>query len=121
MDRVEYIETKLNEELCDADLFELWNMYCESNNYYEDYIYDMGEFDAMADGYTPTELLEHLDDFDINDSYFKEGIYGFTSGGLYDFVDSSTLAEWIDFHDEDNGTGILEDYEDEYGEDEEDE
>ena len=121
MNRVEYIKDKLFNEVNDADLLELWTMYCNSNSYYEDLIYDMCEFDAQADGLTPTELLEHLDEFDIRDSYFKDGIYGFTSGELSGFVEYTDLAEWIDRNEDDNGTGILDDYEEEYGEDEEDE
>lgn len=120
MTRQEFIEDALCNTVNDADILELWNMYCDDNRYDDDHIYDMCEFDCMAEGYSPTDLVNNLDDFDVNDDYFVIGIYGFKSfDDIYEIVSNDDLARWIDDNDDDNGTGILDSYEEEYGEDDE--
>lgn len=65
--------------ISDSDLKDLYNEYCERNNY-DDIIYDMCELDDILNG-TATEILRKidLDNFDMNEDYFYYTIYGIKS------------------------------------------
>ena len=80
------------------DIIELWNDYCDANNY-DDRIYDMCVFDDMACGLAPSEVLRDFSDVDINDWYFTYGIYGAKSFNCADDENSPVyiddLIDWI--------------------------
>lgn len=58
-----------------------WNEYCDNINATEDRIEDMDSLDDLLSGLTPSEVINAIDsDFSLTDDYFKDGIYGITSG-----------------------------------------
>lgn len=96
--------------LDDNNLFDLYRTYCERNNYTDEYIYYMGEFDEMFCNKTPYEIAElvhdNSSDFCPYDGYFKETMYGLeSSDSLIDLISVSDMIDWL----EDN-TDELRDY-----------
>lgn len=59
-----------------GELVDIWNGYCLENRYTDQIIETMDRFDEIADGLTPTEILEKFRDIDPNDPYFVLTIYG---------------------------------------------
>ena len=98
-------------ELNDDETIYLWNYFCESYNRYEDMIQDMCEFDDRCNGLTPTEIanLTREEDFNPNDDYFYETVYGFAStSDIFDIVDLSDLTDYIIDNDDDMGDPDIE-------------
>ena len=96
--RKDYILRKLEEEVSDNDILELYHKYAE-DNHYED-IYPMSDFDELiANGRSYREVKDDLDDdFNENDEYFyvDDGTgYICSTNDIYDVVDLSDLAVWI--------------------------
>ena len=80
MDRIEQLADFLEHEA--NGVLYTWNDFCRSrSDKSEDQIYNMGEFDEMCNGLTPTRIAEIVDntDFSIHDNYYKESIYGLES------------------------------------------
>ena len=82
------------------DLVFMWNEYCNSNNYADDYIFFMEEFDEMFRDCTPSKIAELVsgDGFNLNDKYYQERIYGLTSCDDPEYagmIDVDDLAAWI--------------------------
>ncbi len=57
----------------------------------------MDEIDYLFYGKKITEVLSYLDnDFNVNDSYFKDDVYGLTSfNDLKDLIDIDDLVDYI--------------------------
>lgn len=118
----EHFEELIEEVVNDLDEYTtlaVWNAYCNHNYYDEDRIYDMYDFDDMASGYSPSELVENLNEFSTLDDYFVIGIYGFHSfSDIYDIVDDSTIVDFLlndiymrDYEDYENDEDIKEELE----------
>lgn len=96
--------------LDDNNLFDLYRTYCERNNYSDEYIYYMAEFDEMFSNKTPIEIAElvydNSSDFNPYDEYFKEDMYGLkSSDSVIELIEVSDMIDWL----EDN-TDELRDY-----------
>lgn len=96
---IEELKEELKEtikNLTDWDVIDVWNEYCQENNYYEDEIFAMEELDYIASDMFPIEILEHFGDMDTNDDYFINGIYGGKSfTNPYDVICLDDLVEYI--------------------------
>lgn len=108
----------LQDECSYGDILTANREYCDENRYDDDYIYDMNEFDDLASGLTPTELVDSLDDgFSTRDNFFKCDYHGYRSFDcLEDEIDFEDLADFIIEHPEkmrycDDITGGLESFE----------
>ena len=102
MERTE-LANRIREALLDLgdELVSVWNEYCLKNNYGDDYIYQMYEFDEQYEGCTPTQIVETLvDDFDINQDFFR-----YTQYGTKSFSDP---ADGIDEYELDDLTSYIE-------------
>lgn len=80
------------------DLVEVWNRYCENNNYTDDEIFDMGMFNEFMYGCTPLEIADKIsDDFRVGDDYFRFTIWGNVESASdpEDLMDIDDLAEYI--------------------------
>ena len=92
------METELEELLEELD--EVCGMVCnlsmvlENMGYIDSYVYDMGSFDDIMDGLSPSELLKKIDleRFNPRDDYFSWDVWGVYSGNdISDFDDLSAL------------------------------
>ena len=96
--KYEILKEKMD-EYCwnDWELVSLWNEYCEKNNYYDDRIFSMDEFNELYSGCSPLEILDAVDrDFNTNDDWFKCGIYGCESFDyISDSIDMDSVIEYI--------------------------
>ena len=111
-------------EMYDDDLVEIWNAFCDKSNYVDDIIYPMCELDDyVGEGY-PTDILDRfcLSDFNADDNYFKDGIYGIESVSSAEyFVEREDIADYIVRHDEDFGNEKIREALDEEEEEDEEE
>ena len=102
-------------------LKKLWNNYCNDNSY-DDYIYDMDEFDDIMDGCNPSDIASkcYYGSFNPNNDYFVfDGCGNLRSTNFVDsFISIDDLAQHIFDNDDDLGDDDLRDFLDE--EDEED-
>lgn len=76
----------------------LWNEFCEAEKYYDSRIYDMDELDYIYSDSTPSEILELArgNDFNPNDSYFRETTYGIESADYPDdWIEYSDMKDWL--------------------------
>lgn len=82
--------------LDDGDLVELWNLYCNEVNCFDDVVYFMDELDDYLYGMKPLDILNRVDkDFNTRCDYFRDGIYGIES---FDYVgDVMYLDTLIDY------------------------
>jgi hypothetical protein len=102
------------ENLDTDDMRALWNDYCDSNSYYDDWI-EYNEPDDLFLGYSPSEILNKIDfrNYDQSDRYCALDGYGqFFS---FDYVDDDdspfdldSLAQWI--RDNEDACGYLDEY-----------
>lgn len=115
MTRYDYIEERLK-ELNSEDLIAIHNDYCSANNYTDDEIFSMCEFDEICEGMTPTDIAQRIyyGDFNITDNYFV--FNGYANFESFDYADDekspiciSDIARYMDENDEDY-EGILEEY-----------
>ena len=87
------------DDLDEAAKVQWWNEYC-SANYYEDHIFDMGEFNEYCSNWTPLEIAQKLEDADFhtNHDYFHETIYDFESSDYPSndgWMDIDAIVEWL--------------------------
>ena len=119
-----YVQEIIEDE-DDEKVVEMWNDYCDATRNDDDRLYPMWELDELYGGMKLSDFLCHIDDdFNINDAYFKEGVYGLESVRyVSDAIDYCDLANWLLRHEEDYGISALEDLYDMYNteEDEKDE
>ena len=112
------------EDMSESDIFYIWNEYTQNNNYYDDEIFSMDEFDEIMDGTTPTDLSYKIfyGDFNPNNAYFYFNGYGNLKSSDYieDLISCYDLAEYIHNNDEDFNNDDLRDFLDEDENNEED-
>lgn len=96
---IEELKEELKEtikNLTDWEVIDVWNEYCQENNYYEDEIFAMEELDYIASDMFPIEILKHFGDMDTNDDYFINGICGGESfTNPYDVICLDDLVDYI--------------------------
>ena len=96
------------EDMSDTDLIGIYNEYCQENCYSEEEFFSMDMFDELNYGRKPLEIAEYVRDCDFNpnDDYFRDGIFGPTSYSTYECADEirtnelKELAEYIIDNDE---------------------
>lgn len=90
---IEFLETM------DAkNTLEIYREYAEKNSL--ESFFAMEEFDGLEDGRTPLQILQDISpDFNVNDEYIWNSIYGWESGSADDvikeLVDFAKLADFI--------------------------
>ena len=100
------------DEMDSADVVDIWNEYCDKQNYFDDKYLYMDEFDDLFCGCTPLKIAEvvYQEDFNPRQDYFKEGVYGVTSyedaWACVCDMDLDSLVDYIvendeDFHNDD--------------------
>lgn len=109
-----------------SDLVWLWNEYCDNNNYSDDKIYMMSDFDELESNSTPLEIAKLIEgnDFRTGDEYFAYTIYGaesFDSPEEFKSFDADYLARYIVRNEDSLGNDEIQDILDSANEDEEDE
>ena len=94
MKTIEEIKTFLEEEMTEREIMAIWNEFCEINNYYDDYIYDIEEFDEIMDGENATTIANKIfyGDFNPNHNYF-------CFNGYANLKSSDYLDDLISFYD----------------------
>ena len=96
----------------DNELIEIHNNYCIANTYMDDYIYNMSELDDVLQG-NASDILSQIDiaEFDINDRYFIDTIYGYRSFGYACSdaceIDVEAIAKYILDNDDELGNGEI--------------
>ena len=136
MEREERLE-KIAECLGDmsfSELVDIHNQYCQSENYMDDWIYSMGEFDEILGETKPHELasLIFYGDFNPNHDWFAFDGYANLVSFSYDDkncpIDIDDLSRFIDDTEDDCGYSELEDvineiyeYKDSFEDEDEDE
>jgi len=107
----------------DGLIITMWNEYCDQTNDYENMIRPMNEIDDYFCGMSATDILNGVaDDFDINDDYFRESIWGVESTSSYlDFVDIEELAQYISDYEKNLGSEEVQEIIDSCEDDEEEE
>lgn len=86
------------EDLHDEDLVQLWNAYCDEDNYADDHIYNMDEFDEIMGSEEPSRIAQRIyyGEFCPNDSWFIfDGCGNLKSGYADELADIDTLAHFI--------------------------
>ena len=101
------VREAIDNSLSDDDILEIWNGYCDRNQYYEDRFDDMDMFNLRYEGLTPLEIAKIVfkADFNPDHKYYRDGIYGVKSyedAGDCD-IDIDTLVDYIVKDDEDFG------------------
>lgn len=94
------------ENLYTEDAVGIWNNYCDEINNPDDCIFAMEDFDLVFSDSTPTEIVNSIGKFSMNDDYFTCGIYGvesFYNIDDYDCWDPNDIANYIIRNDEDFG------------------
>ena len=90
---------ELLENMDNSDIISIHNEYCDNNNYYDDRIYDMCEFDDLHSNMTPLDIINNIDrDFNANDDYFYFTIYGAKSFSYIsdcDIISIEDIANYI--------------------------
>ena len=120
------LEEKLHEVLQDLGAHEfvsVWNEYCDANNYVDDRLYSMSEFDEQFQNSTPLEIIKALgENFDVDDDWFAYTIYGVdSSGDPFDLVCEDDLINSIVREQKSFGCREIQDVLDEYDDEDEDE
>lgn len=88
---IEYLE-----DMSDNELITAWNEY-QNENYYENQVYYMEEFNEIMDNYTPLEIANLVwhGDFNPNDDYFTFGVYLESHYSVSDLISIDELADFI--------------------------
>jgi len=87
------------DNLSDDDLRNLHQDYCECNNYTDDMIFSMCDFNDLNNNKTPLEIAELVcgNDFNPNHDWFKYTIYGVeSSDNVSDLIYISDLVNWVE-------------------------
>lgn len=83
------------EDMTERDLIEVFNRYCDENQYSEDRFYPMCDIDMMFQDCSPTEIITALaKDFDIDAEYFRDGIWGVDSWSESE-ASGEILKNWV--------------------------
>lgn len=111
--------------MTEADQMEVWNKYCDANNYTDDRI-EYNEPDELLCGQTPSDVLRgvDMDEYRLNDTYAYFTIYGLRSANYLDDCAPFYLSAVVDYvinHEDALNNDDLQQVLDEYAESEEDE
>lgn len=105
------------DEMADGEIVDVWNRYCDSNNYIDDRIEYMEFLNDFYCGCTPFEVLEKANNnsFDTTDIWFKEDGFGLQSTDYCrDWIEVDDLVDYLVENEEhfDNSDlkNVLEDY-----------
>ena len=114
MSKEERVRTTLED--MGRNVIDVFNKYCESNEYWEERFEDMGSFDDFCHGMTATKILSIVDeDFNTDDEFFRDTIWGlvsWTEDEAYEEILgnwSDELVKYIIENNEDFGYSELED------------
>ena len=87
------------DDLNPYDAMNIWNDFCDANNDSDSRIYEMGEFDDLYRGKSPSEIADLIEgnNFSIRDDFFREGIYGIESSDhpKDDFMDFFDIEDYL--------------------------
>lgn len=92
------------ENLDQDDLIAVWNEYTEDSCHNEDRIYPMWELDELMSGLNFSEALSKIDtdNFDFNDEFLYDSIYGLRStGDLDDVIEIDYIIDHVIYEDGD--------------------
>ena len=94
---IERIEDTLY-DMTEAEQMEVWNEYCDVNNYTDDKIY-YNEPDELLYGQTPSDILRgvDMDEYRLDDTYAFFTIYGLRSSNYLDECQPFDLSVVIDY------------------------
>lgn len=103
MTRYEKIKSALDEKSA-AELVNIHDEYCYSNNYMDDYVYSMDEFDEIMSSQSPLEIARcaYYGDFCPAHDYFWVNGYGNLCSADFqpDVISTEDIAEYIDANDD---------------------
>lgn len=119
------LEERIYDTLCemsDDEMVYLHNEYCMRNNYTEDYIEYMGDFDSTWCNLSPSEIVDKFGEINTNDNYYVTDFYSrAVSFNRYDECPVTYYKEIAEYcaenRDDLNSSEIkncIWDYEDEY-------
>ena len=99
----EYVARAVIENMVSDDVVNMWNEYCESHNYMDDYVFPMDYFDEEFRDTAPSTLASMIvygGYFHVNDNYFYYDGYGnIRSFDYYDEyespIDVDALCGWL--------------------------
>lgn len=119
------LEEKLHEVLQDLGahgFVSVWNEYCDANNYADDRLYSMSEFDEHFQNSTPLEIIKALgDEFCVDEDWFAYTLYGINSSDdPFDLVCEDDLIKSIIQSQNSYGSREIQDILDEDDEEDED-
>ena len=92
------------ENLDQDDLIAVWNEYTEDSCHDEDRIYPMWELDELMSGLNFSEALSKIDtdNFDFNDEFLYDSIYGLRStDDLDDVIEIDYIIDHVIYEDGD--------------------
>lgn len=108
------------DNLSENELLNIWNDYCDCNNYYDDKVYYVDELDELCYSMKPTEIISRYGDLDGYE-YFTDGVYTEGSNDLLDLIDYGALIDYIIDNEEDFDNSDIADALEEIEEDDDDE
>lgn len=82
------------DNLSENELLNIWDDYCDYNNYYDDKVYYVDELDDLCYNMKPTEIISRYRELD-GFEYFKDGVYAEGSNDLLDLIDYGALIDYI--------------------------
>ena len=98
------IREELVELLADMEIWKvvaIHNEYCEKNNMFDDYIYDMGYFEEDFRDTAPMDLVKKVfnGDFNPNDDYYRydwrDNLESAKNPIAMDWIDKDDIIEYI--------------------------
>ena len=98
--------------LPDLDAVDMWNDFCSSCNWSDDFIEPMSKLDDALAGYAPLDVLESIDfdEFSKGDGYIKNTPWGYQStDDPWDWIEVGDMVDYIINDDEDLGNDEIRD------------
>lgn len=103
----EAIENAFGSDVSDSAIIDIWNQYCDDNNYTDDYIENIDSFDAYFDHYTPTQIADMIsfsgECYQCNANYFtfdpcnnEVRTYYSERIAVAEKVEFSDLIDWLE-------------------------
>lgn len=96
-----FIKSKLD-ECSESRYAEIWNNYCEQNNYPDQMLYPMEQFNTMFGGKTPLEIVDIGKNVNTNDDWFVYNeIYSSVAKSDCDpryLTEEEELIDWLDLN-----------------------
>ena len=97
----DFIKSKLD-ECSESKYAEIWNNYCEQNNYPDQMLYPMGQFNDMFRDRTPLEIVDIGKNVNVNDDWFTYN-ENYSSAAKSDcdprfLTEEDDLLDWLDMN-----------------------